>query len=128
MNCSFQAGIASGTPSLTHLEDAEWDQMMHVNTTSCFLAVKYAAPAMMKIEEGSNLSDDRLQLVKQDSSGSIILTASVAGLKSGAGPVHSPFMVTKFSNGGDRDGQLVEELHAERSGLATHIDDHQPFP
>jgi len=52
--------------------------MMHVNTTSCFLAVKYAAPAMMKTKAG----------VKEESNGSVILTASVAGLRSGAGQVH----------------------------------------
>jgi len=67
------AGIASGAASLTAITDVDWDRMMHVNTTSCFLAVKYAAPAMMK---------------KEDSNGSIILTASVAGLRSGAGPAH----------------------------------------
>ena len=70
---------------------------MHVNTTSCFLAVKYAAPAMMKTKTEE----------KEDPSGSIIvsfsltcdaaftyriqLTASVAGLRSGAGPVHCEF-------------------------------------
>jgi NAD(P)-dependent dehydrogenase (short-subunit alcohol dehydrogenase family) len=52
--------------------------MMHINTTSCFLAIKYAAPAMKKLKAG----------VKDDSNGSIILTASVAALRSGAGPVH----------------------------------------
>lgn len=45
----MKAGIASGTASLTAITDADWDRMMHVNTTSCFLAVKYAAPAMMKV-------------------------------------------------------------------------------
>ena len=50
---------------------------MRINTTSCFLAVKYAAPAMMKP-----------QGVDGDTGGSIIMTASVAGLRSGAGPTH----------------------------------------
>lgn len=72
------AGIASGSPSVLALSDTEWDRMMHVNTTSCFLAIKYGAPAMMKQKAGE----------KDDSNGSIILTASVAGLRSGAGPVH----------------------------------------
>lgn len=53
--------------------------MMHVNTTSCFLAVKYAAPAMQKLNPEKG---------KDDVSGSIIMTASVAGLRSGAGPAH----------------------------------------
>ncbi|CAG8686702.1 12789_t:CDS:2 [Acaulospora colombiana] len=75
------AGVASGKPSITAISDDEWDQMMHINTTSCFLAVKYAAPAMMKtsLEGGTP---------KEDSNGSILLTASVAGLRSGAGPIH----------------------------------------
>ncbi|KAG8811654.1 hypothetical protein FRC18_003360, partial [Serendipita sp. 400] len=82
------AGIASGTPSMLHLEDEEWEKMMHVNTTSCFLAVKYAAPAMMKINEGGSEEEGRQRSAKDASNGSIILTASVAGLRSGAGPVH----------------------------------------
>ncbi|KAG8810484.1 hypothetical protein FRC19_004523, partial [Serendipita sp. 401] len=82
------AGIASGTPSMLHLEDEEWEKMMHVNTTSCFLAVKYAAPAMMKINEGGSEEEGQQRSAKDASNGSIILTASVAGLRSGAGPVH----------------------------------------
>jgi NAD(P)-dependent dehydrogenase (short-subunit alcohol dehydrogenase family) len=47
----------------------EWERMMHVNTTSCFLAIKYAAPAMQttNTEKG-----------KEDAGGSIIMTASGA--------------------------------------------------
>ncbi|KAG8749493.1 hypothetical protein FRC14_001315 [Serendipita sp. 396] len=73
---------------MLHLEDEEWEKMMHVNTTSCFLAVKYAAPAMMKINEGGSEEEGRQRSAKDASNGSIILTASVAGLRSGAGPVH----------------------------------------
>jgi len=49
----MKAGIASGAASLTAITDVDWDRMMHVNTTSCFLAVKYAAPAMMKVRNES---------------------------------------------------------------------------
>lgn len=47
----------------------EWERMMHVNTTSCFLAIKYAAPVMQitSTEKG-----------KEDAGGSIIMTASGA--------------------------------------------------
>jgi NAD(P)-dependent dehydrogenase (short-subunit alcohol dehydrogenase family) len=82
-----QAGVASGKASITALTDDEWDQMMHINTTSCFLAVKYAAPAMMKTSEDANGSIEG-RTSKEDANGSIILTASVAGLRSGAGPIH----------------------------------------
>ena len=42
---------------------------MHVNTTSCFLAIKYAAPAMLITSTEKN---------KEDVGGSIIMTASGA--------------------------------------------------
>ncbi|CCA73451.1 hypothetical protein PIIN_07405 [Serendipita indica DSM 11827] len=71
------AGVASGQPSILDLSAEEWEEMMRINTTSCFLAVKYAAPAMMK-PKGTGA----------DTGGSIIMTASVAGLRSGAGPAH----------------------------------------
>jgi len=62
-----QAGIASQKPSLFDYTVEEWERMMHVNTTSCFLAIKYAAPAMQitSTEKG-----------KEDAGGSIIMTAS----------------------------------------------------
>jgi NAD(P)-dependent dehydrogenase (short-subunit alcohol dehydrogenase family) len=74
--------VASGKPSLMDISDQEWEQMMHINTTSCFLAVKYAAAAMQKVNSDKG---------KDDSSGSIIMTASVAGLRSGAGTVHCEY-------------------------------------
>ncbi|KAJ1032021.1 hypothetical protein NDA13_002397 [Ustilago tritici] len=69
------AARATGAPiSATDVEDLE--TTYHINITSCFLACKYASAAMAKTG-GS----------KTESSGSIILTASVAGLRSGAGSV-----------------------------------------
>ncbi|GAA5822221.1 hypothetical protein JCM11251_006266, partial [Rhodosporidiobolus azoricus] len=49
-------------------------EVMRVNLLSCFLAVKHASLAMRKNPSSS-------------AGGSILLTASVAGLRSGAGPV-----------------------------------------
>lgn len=53
-------------------------KLMRVNALSCFLAIKHASLAMREANptRGKNVSG-----------GSIILTASVAGLRSGAGPV-----------------------------------------
>ncbi|KAK7472762.1 hypothetical protein VKT23_000872 [Stygiomarasmius scandens] len=53
-------------------------QSMRINTLSCFLAVKYASEMMMKTNPSRG---------KDLSGGSIILTASVAGLRSGAGTI-----------------------------------------
>jgi NAD(P)-dependent dehydrogenase (short-subunit alcohol dehydrogenase family) len=77
--------------SMENLAAADFDKMMHVNVVSCvsgvsfrrgssttgrcFLAIKYGAPAM-RITSAD----------KPYSHGSIVLTASVAGTKSGAGP------------------------------------------
>ena len=48
---------------------AEWERVMHVNITSCFLAIKYAAPAMQITSTEKST---------EDVGGSIIMTASGA--------------------------------------------------
>ncbi|THV02366.1 NAD(P)-binding protein [Dendrothele bispora CBS 962.96] len=53
-------------------------QSMRINTLSCFLAIKYASETMTKTNPSRG---------KDLSGGSIILTASVAGLRSGAGTI-----------------------------------------
>lgn len=69
------AARATGAPiSATDVEDLETTH--HINVTSCFLACKYASAAMAKT-----------CAAKPESSGSIVMTASVAGLRSGAGSV-----------------------------------------
>ncbi|KAI8144408.1 hypothetical protein BJV82DRAFT_667616 [Fennellomyces sp. T-0311] len=68
------AGIATGT--MLQAEDEEsFMQMMRVNALSAFLACRYAGPAMQITGKGG----------KEFSGGSIICTASVAGIRSGAG-------------------------------------------
>jgi len=52
--------------------------VMRVNALSCFIAVKHASDAMLKTNPSRG---------KPLSGGSIILTASVAGLRSGAGTI-----------------------------------------
>lgn len=67
------AGIA--TPTLIKDQDAEsFMNMMRVNALSAFLACKHAGAAMLKLGGG-----------KQITGGSVICTASVAGIRSGAG-------------------------------------------
>ncbi|KAH7913914.1 hypothetical protein BJ138DRAFT_1133778 [Hygrophoropsis aurantiaca] len=71
------AGFAS-SDSLSNITAEGFMESMRVNTLSCFLAVKYGSEAMVKVNPSRG---------KHLSGGSIILTASVAGLRSGAGTV-----------------------------------------
>ena len=67
------AGISGGLASIFEQTTADWQEVLRVNLIGPFLAIKYAAPHM-----------------KQRGGGSIICTASVAGLRSGAGgPAYS---------------------------------------
>ena len=67
------AGISGGFDSLFEQDAAVWAEILRVNLIGPFLAIKYAAPVM-----------------KERGGGSIIATASVAGLRSGAGgPAYS---------------------------------------
>lgn len=67
------AGISGGLKGLFDQEAADWAEILRVNLIGPFLAVKHAAPHMIAQKRGS-----------------IICTASVAGLRSGAGgPAYS---------------------------------------
>ena len=67
------AGISGGFASIFEQDADDWAEILRVNLIGPFLAIKYAAPAM-----------------KERGGGSIICTASVAGLRSGAGgPAYS---------------------------------------
>ncbi|ELU42649.1 short chain dehydrogenase domain-containing protein [Rhizoctonia solani AG-1 IA] len=75
-----KAGIVNAA-FFTDLTEAEFMNMMRVNVlssllASCFLAIKHGSAAMQITSAD-----------KKESSGSIILTASVAGIRSGAGPM-----------------------------------------
>ncbi|KAH9941002.1 NAD(P)-binding protein [Amylocystis lapponica] len=69
------AGVANNEPLQTMTTEG-FMKTMRVNALSCFLAIKYASEAMMKTNPARG---------KDHSGGSIILTASVAGIRSGAG-------------------------------------------
>ncbi len=67
------AGIAGGLASIFEQSEGDWAEILRVNLIGPALAIKHAAPR-----------------IKQRGGGSIICTASVAGLRSGAGgPAYS---------------------------------------
>lgn len=63
------AGISGGTAGLFDQDAADWTEVLRINLTGAFLAIKHGARAM--IDAGRR--------------GAIICTASVAGLRAGAG-------------------------------------------
>jgi len=67
------AGISGGLASIFEQSVEDWQEILRVNLIGPFLAIKRAAPVM-----------------KENGGGSIICTASVAGLRAGAGgPAYS---------------------------------------
>ncbi|KAM4060096.1 enoyl-(Acyl carrier protein) reductase [Hirsutella rhossiliensis] len=71
------AGVTGNNVVFSQCTDDEFMSVLRTNTLSVFLAAKHAAPAMTKT------STD-----KATPGGSIVATASVAGLRSNAGPPH----------------------------------------
>ena len=70
------SGATFGYRPFFDLEPADWELILRVNLIGPFLAIKHAAPIM-----------------REHGGGSIVCTASVAGLRSGAGP--SPYSASK---------------------------------
>ena len=67
------AGISGGLASIFDQSVDDWQEILRVNLLGPFLAIKHAAP-----------------IIREQGAGSIICTASVAGLRSGAGgPAYS---------------------------------------
>ena len=64
------AGISGGLAGLFEQSSADWEEILRVNLIGPWLAIKYAAPHM-----------------KERGGGSIVCTASVAGIRAGAGGV-----------------------------------------
>ena len=71
------AGVSGGLTALLDLEAADWERILRVNLIGPFLAIKHGSKAMMAQGRG----------------GSIVCTASVAALRSGAGG--SPYAASK---------------------------------
>jgi NAD(P)-dependent dehydrogenase (short-subunit alcohol dehydrogenase family) len=76
------AGTAGPPALFTQFSDDEFMKILKINTLSVFLAAKLGAPAMMKTSAD-----------KPHSGGSIIGTASVAGIRSNAGS--TPYSASK---------------------------------
>lgn len=74
--CYANAGVSGGAVPLFETTVEQWTTVLNVNLIGTFLAVKYAAQIMVGKKRGS-----------------IICTASVAGLRSGAGGV--PYSASK---------------------------------
>jgi len=71
----------AGIAPMRHLDDCTAEQFMEtlrINTLSCFLALQHASKAMAVVNPAKG---------KTVPGGSIIMTASVAGIRSGAGPI-----------------------------------------
>jgi NAD(P)-dependent dehydrogenase (short-subunit alcohol dehydrogenase family) len=74
--CYANAGVSGGLVSLLDTTVEQWMQVLNVNLIGTFLTLKHAA-----------------QIMQREKGGSIICTASVAGLRSGAGGV--PYSASK---------------------------------
>lgn len=74
--------VLSGTRTAADISAAEFSEVMRVNALSVFLALKYAVPAMQRTSEGKKIPQ-----------GSVISTASVAGVNANGGPL--PYSATK---------------------------------
>lgn len=67
------AGVSGGLASIFEQDEVDWAEILRVNLIGPALAIRHAAP-----------------IIKERGGGSIIVTASVAGLRSGAGgPAYS---------------------------------------
>lgn len=67
------AGVSGGLASIFEQSAEDWQEILRINLIGPFLAIKHAAP-----------------VIKERGGGSIICTASVAGIRSGAGgPAYS---------------------------------------
>ena len=78
LDCMFaNAGVAGGLDSFLDFEGEEFDRVMKVNVNGVFYCFKHAA----------------LEMLKSKTKGSLIATASVAGIRSGAGS--TPYSASK---------------------------------
>ncbi|TGJ88099.1 hypothetical protein E0Z10_g667 [Xylaria hypoxylon] len=97
------AGIVGPMAAFTDISKEDFMKIMDTNTASVFLAAKYAAPAMMKT------SSEKLS-----ASGSIIGTASVAGIRSNAGT--TPYAASKAAV-----VSLAQSISYQLSGTGIRI-------
>ncbi|KAG8871427.1 hypothetical protein FRB97_008707, partial [Tulasnella sp. 331] len=67
------AGIIGSGETIPNIPEEAFMECMRVNVLSCFLAIKHSSKAMAITSKG-----------KEESGGSILMTASIAGLRNGA--------------------------------------------
>nr|GAT56804.1 predicted protein [Mycena chlorophos] len=82
------AGVASAN-ALQDTTAETFMNVMRVNALSCFLAVKHASAAMQVVNASRG---------KTSSAGSIVLTASIAGIRSGAGTTDCMAFYSSYVN------------------------------
>ncbi|KAK4212256.1 hypothetical protein QBC37DRAFT_425327 [Rhypophila decipiens] len=97
------AGVIGPNVLFTEADGEDFMETFRVNTLGPFLAAKYAAPAMRKTSPS-----------KPTSSGSIILTASVAGIRSNAGA--TPYSASKAAV-----ISLAQTMAFQLSGTAVRV-------
>lgn len=97
------AGVVGPMAAFTDISKDDFMKVLDTNTASVFLAAKYAAPAMMKTSSE-----------KTSASGSIIGTASVAGLRSNAGT--APYSASKAAV-----VSLAQSISYQLSGTGVRI-------
>jgi len=69
--CYANAGVSGGLPGIDELDLEAWRRVLDINLVGAFFTVKHASRVMTKAKKGA-----------------IICTASVAGLRSGAGGIN----------------------------------------
>ncbi|KAF8502286.1 sex determination protein tasselseed-2 [Russula emetica] len=102
------AGVGSSR-TLEETSGEMFTNIMRVNALSCFLAVKHASAAMKQTNEARG---------KSLGGGSIVLTASIAGIRSGAGPTDCESDTWATS----RNSRVLTRLsrQCKQSGVRTH--------
>ncbi len=91
------AGISGNVVGIEALEADEWMEVLRVNLLGAFLAIKHASAHMA-----------------QHGGGSIVCTASVAGLRAGAGPAHYSASKAGIIN-------LVQTAAAQLAGKGVRV-------
>ncbi|KOS22538.1 3-oxoacyl-reductase FabG [Escovopsis weberi] len=97
------AGISGSLSDFTKVSAEDFMDIMRINTLSVFLAVKHAAPAMKKTSPAKSVAG-----------GSIIGTASVAGIRSNAGG-------TAYSASKAAVNSLAQTMSYQLSGTGVRV-------
>lgn len=112
------AGVSGTNRYFRDVGGEEFMQTLRTNVLSVFVAIKYAAGAMMKtaspLSEGEDEDEGGKNTKKLYPCGSIIATSSVAGLKSNAG-------ATDYSASKAAVASLVQTTAYQLSGTGVRV-------